>query len=193
MKIKLNFLPSPLPILLFSLPVFLFSSFFFFRLLPLIYFLCLPCTPAKNTQTSLCDRPKLKPCPTRECGTWEASNFTKALRSGSGPLPALLHRGRCERMLSGNLKGGILLSTYPDLPFIQILSDSFRFYLIHSDFFLKFSELQIVLLKIQICFGFEFGEGILVLKFRCFSVYSDFFSHSFRFCVGSKWQVCISK
>ena len=73
---------------------------------------------------------------------------------------------------------------------------------IHSDFVwiiqifsLKFSEIQITWLKIQI-FGFEFGRNflyksaILVVKFRFFSVYSDFFSHSFRFCVRSKWQAC---
>ena len=47
-------------------------------------------------------------------------------------------------------------------------------------------------------FGFEFDRdfsiknSILVIKFRFLSVYSDFFSHSFRFCVRSKWQVWIS-
>ena len=60
---------------------------------------------------------------------------------------------------------------------------------IHSDliwmiqiFSLKFSEIQITWLKIQIFFGFEIGRdfyyksAFLVIKFRFF------FSHSFRFC-----------
>ena len=40
---------------------------------------------------------------------------------------------------------------------------SFRFYLNHSDFFsLKFSEIQITWLKIQIFFGFEFGRDFYI-------------------------------
>ena len=67
---------------------------------------------------------------------------------------------------------------------------------IHSDFiwiiqisFLKFSEIQITWYKIQIFFGFEFGRDYyikvlyVVVKFRFFSIYSDF-------SVRSKWQVC---
>ena len=71
---------------------------------------------------------------------------------------------------------------------------------IHSDFiwiiqifFLKLNEIQINWLKIQIFFSFEFGRDfyIKVVKFRFLLVYSDFLSHSFRFCVRSKWQVWI--
>ena len=44
--------------------------------------------------------------------------------------------------------------------------------------------------------GFELGTdfyktSILLVKFRFFSVYSDFLSHSFTFCVISKWLVYV--
>ena len=66
-------------------------------------------------------------------------------------------------------------------------------------FFLKFSKIQINWLRIQIflavkeieIFLYKTKRAILIDKIRFFSVYTDFFSHSFGFCVISKWEVCI--
>ena len=72
-------------------------------------------------------------------------------------------------------------------PFRRVHCHSFRFDLNHSDFFRKFSEIQIVRLKFRFFFFLAlnlleisiYTSAILVAKFRFFSVglYSDFFSH----------------
>ena len=75
---------------------------------------------------------------------------------------------------------------------------SFKFYLNHSDFFfLKFSEIQMTWLKIQIFFCFEFGRGFYIKvlfsqsnsdSFLCIQIFSHIHSD---FNVRSKWQVCL--